>query len=84
MIVKAAHRRPEGPFLRLKSDRLTACTVSPFGTAYHLSPPTSGGTIKAPQISNLFPSVISSGVEKSPRTMLPAVSGDTFPGTLSI
>ena len=45
MIVKAAHRRPEGPVWRL-----TACAVSPFGTAYHLSP-ASGGTTN-PQTSN--------------------------------
>ena len=63
MIVKAAHRRPEGPFWRLKSDCLTASAVSPFGTSYHL-PPTSGGTIN-PQTSNLFLSVISSAAKRS-------------------
>ena len=103
MIVKAAHRRPEGPFWRLKSDFYRLIHAPIFRRLRRHPLPGEGGfcsslcttcdtevnpvtlaSYSSPRSSDTFPSepgplrgpsVISSGVEKSPRTMVSVVSG---------
>ena len=103
MIVKAAHRRPEGPFWRLKSDFYRLIHAPIFRRLRRHPLPGEGGfcsslcttcdtevnpvtlaSYSSPRSSDTFPSepgplrgpsVISSAVEKSPRTMVSVVSG---------